>query len=490
MASSAPCSDASAPAVVPAAVPASQRLARAAHATRWCDLAGPVREQATDLFLDTLAVIAAGSVHSSVQPWIRALARESGCCTVLGLPATTPELRGFTAATATTAALLNGGATTVLQWQDGHRMARGHPASHLVPALLALAEERDSTAADVMSAFVAGYEVGARVGVALGGLQALLHDGGTWATLGVAAACAKLLGAGPEGIAQAIEAAASVAPMPWRDTASQGATVHHLYIGLGAAAAITTARAAVAGLEAIPGTIEAFFGPRAGAQFHASALSSGIDADERWSKYELLEAYFKWHPVCAHFSGLADALEQIAGEFQRQRGRRPTHADIDCVDVALYGTALLYNCAAPRTDLAARFSARAIVFASFDGAGLSGDALARAASPEPAVRDWLARVRVAHDPALDAGYPAGRPARVTLRLADGATLTAAVTDVYGDTTKPMTAADRAAKAQTALVRRYGEGGARAVRQAFARYLAGEPLAVLSAALRAPAKVVG
>jgi hypothetical protein len=52
----------------------------------------------------------------------------------------------------------------------------------------------------------------------------------------------------------------------------------------------------------------------------------------------------------------------------------------------------------------------------------------------------------------------------------------------------MTDADRAAKAQRALALRYGEAGAAAVREAFARYLAGEALAGLSAALRAPAPV--
>ena len=473
------------PATATASAPASGRLARAAYATRWRELAEPVRRQAADLFLDTLAVMAAGSVHASVQPWIRASVHGPGACTVMGLAAT-GEAEGFAAAASTTAGLLNGGATTVLQWQDGHRRARGHPASHLVPALLALAEERDATSDEVMSAFVAGYEVGTRVGVALGGLQTLLHDGGTWATLGAAAACAKLLGAGAGGIDQAIEGAATVAPMAYRDTVSQGATVHHLYIGLGAATAIITARAAMAGLDAIPGTLEAFFGPRAGAHFRAEALCQGIDTEDRWSRYELLDAYFKWHPVCAHFSGLADALEQVVRDFARQHGRRPSHADLDRIDIALYGTALSYDTPAPRSELAARFSARAIAFASFDHGGLTGDALARTAAPAPAVRDWLARVQVAHDPALDAGYPAGRPARVTLHLVDGATLTAEVNDVYGDAMRPMTAADRAAKAQAALARRYGAAGAQAVRQAFARFLAGEPLAVLSVALRAPA----
>ena len=313
-----------------------------------------------------------------------------------------------------------------------------------------------------------------------------LHDGGTWATIGAAAAGARLLGAAADGIAQAIEGAATVAPMAWRDTVSRGATVHHLYIGLGAATAITAARAAVAGFDAIPGTLEAFFGPRAGARFEPGALSAGIGDDDHWSRHELHQAYFKWHPVCAHFSGLADALGEVRAEFAREQGRRPAHCDVAQVEIALYATALDYDTPMPRSDLAARFSARAIAFASFDDGGLQGDALARASQPTAPVRDWLARVRVTHDPALDAGYPAGRPARVSVRFADGATRTAAVSDVYGDAARPMTHEDRAAKSRRALARRYGEAGAVAVREAFAGYLAGDALATLSAALRAPA----
>jgi 2-methylcitrate dehydratase PrpD len=457
---------------------ASRRLSGAAAGTSWLALPAAVQRQAADLFLDTLAVIAAGSVHPSYAPFVAAHAHESGPCTVLGA-------RTAGGAPAGTAALLNGGATTVLQWQDGHRLARGHPASHLVPVLLALAEERECAADEVMAAFVAGYEVGTRVGIALGGLQPLLHDGGTWATLGAAVGAAKLLGGDATGLASALEGAASVATMPFRDTVSQGATVHHLYIGLGAAGALTVARGAHAGLQAIPGTLEAFFGPRAGADFRPAALLDGVGADDAWSRHELLQAYLKWHPVCAHFSGLAEALELVVAGAARRLGRPPQHRDVAGLEIALYATALGYDAPLPRTDLAARFSARAIAYAAFDPGGLHGDALARVATPGSEAQRWILRVQVRHDPGLDAGYPAGRPARVTLRLQDGSTGSAAVDDVYGDAARPLSDADRASKAATALARRYGTVGARAVRDAFHDWLGGAPIGRLGAALRAP-----
>ena len=75
-------------------------------------------------------------------------------------------------------------------------MARGHPASHIVPTLLALAQSDGRDLEAVMGALVAGYEVGARVGMALGGFNPHLHDAGSWACVGAAAGAAHLLSEG------------------------------------------------------------------------------------------------------------------------------------------------------------------------------------------------------------------------------------------------------------------------------------------------------
>lgn len=456
-----------------AAPVASPALARAVATTHWHELPADLREQAADLFLDTLAVIAAGTAHPQFARWLAQQGRERGECTAIGLAAGVP---------AATAALLNGGATTVLQWQDGHRLARGHPASHLVPVLLALGERLDARAEAVMSAFVGGYEAGTRIGVALDGLRAPLHDGGSWATLGAAAGGARLLGGDAATIATALESAATLAPLAWRDTVSRGTTVHHLYIGLGASVALNTAESAQAGLDAIPGTIEAFFGPRAGARFDPARLTADLGPDGRWSQFQLRAAYFKWHPVCAHFSGLADALAELLASHAAETGESLRRDEVVAAEVSLYATALEYHAPRPASDLAARFSAAAIVYAALDPQGLRGDALSRAAT-DPVAIAWLSRVQVVHDPGLDAGYPQGRPARVALTLRNGRVRRAAVRDVLGDQARPLDAAQRRHKVADALGRAYGASGATRVIEAWEAWLAGGPIAALSAALR-------
>jgi len=57
------------------------------------------------------------------------------------------------------AALVNGAASHALDFDDVNLAMPGHPSVATLPALLALAEERGSSGADVLTAFVAGYEL-------------------------------------------------------------------------------------------------------------------------------------------------------------------------------------------------------------------------------------------------------------------------------------------------------------------------------------------
>ena len=97
---------------------------------------------------------------------------------------------GGRGASADVAALLNGTAGTFLEMDEGNRFSRGHPAMHVIPAALALCEQRGGDAHAFLSALVVGYEVGSRIGAA-SRLRASMHPHGTWGTIGAAAACAR-----------------------------------------------------------------------------------------------------------------------------------------------------------------------------------------------------------------------------------------------------------------------------------------------------------
>ena len=94
------------------------------------------------------------------------------------------------------AAIVNGAASHALDFDDVNLAMPGHPSVAILPALLALAEERGSSGADVLTAFVAGYELQCRIGrtIAPGHYDGLgFHATATVGSFGAAASCAHLL---------------------------------------------------------------------------------------------------------------------------------------------------------------------------------------------------------------------------------------------------------------------------------------------------------
>ena len=105
------------------------------------------------------------------------------------------------------AALVNGSASHALDFDDVNLAMTGHPSVTILPGLLALAEQRGSSGAEVLTAFVAGYELQCRIGpvIAPGHYDGLgFHTTGTIGSFGAAAACARLLGLDSEKFAMAL----------------------------------------------------------------------------------------------------------------------------------------------------------------------------------------------------------------------------------------------------------------------------------------------
>ena len=64
------------------------------------------------------------------------------------------------------AAWANGVLANVLDYDDGHRITKGHPGAMVIPAALATAEAVDASATAFLAAVLVGYEVALRAGVA------------------------------------------------------------------------------------------------------------------------------------------------------------------------------------------------------------------------------------------------------------------------------------------------------------------------------------
>jgi 2-methylcitrate dehydratase PrpD len=158
-------------------------------------------------FLDTLAVSLSGSQLDSTRI-VAALAREhgpgNGPCSVIGHGFKTDVLA---------AALANGTAAHAELFDDNNEPMMSHPSASLVSALLPLAQSRGLDGAEVLLAYVVGFEVNVVLGRQLNPrlYEAGWHVTRTLGVLGVTAACCRLLGLGPGPFRAALGIAASMA---------------------------------------------------------------------------------------------------------------------------------------------------------------------------------------------------------------------------------------------------------------------------------------
>jgi 2-methylcitrate dehydratase PrpD len=137
--------------------------------------------------LDWLGVTVVGSHEPAPQTLLRTLAPDAVAgASVIGHGIQVSPLQ---------AALINGTASHVLDFDDVNATLIGHPSVAILGAVLALAESLRSSGPEFLCAFVAGYETACRVAAAVGPLSYLrgFHHTGTIGTLGAAAACSRLL---------------------------------------------------------------------------------------------------------------------------------------------------------------------------------------------------------------------------------------------------------------------------------------------------------
>jgi 2-methylcitrate dehydratase PrpD len=167
----------------------TRTLARFVAATRWEDIPDPVKHEAKRALLNFFAVALAGCRTPPVEMALRSLAEFSGGkqATIIGRSERIDALN---------AAFLNAAGANVFDYCDTHLPTVVHPTAPLAPALLAMAELRPVTGAQLLLAFILGFEIECRIGGAVspGHYPKGWHITSTCGVFGAAAGAAKLLG--------------------------------------------------------------------------------------------------------------------------------------------------------------------------------------------------------------------------------------------------------------------------------------------------------
>jgi 2-methylcitrate dehydratase PrpD len=416
----------------------AESLAAKVAALRTSPLPPPLLARAHDLLVDHLGVSLGGVGEDS------SVALRAGLAT-LGLRGDATVLGTGVRLPAPQAALANGAAAHALEMDDTHRGGSIHLGASVFPTAFAAAELADASGETVLRAAIAGYEVAARLAMAVGPAAHYrrgFHPTGTCGAFGAAAAAGLVLGLDERQLTDALGIAGSQASGSMEFLAD-GSWTKRLHPGWAACAGLHAAALARAGFKAPSSIVEGRFG-------FLAAYSDAPDADAvlAESAPALLDTSIKPHACCRYMQGPIDVVLAL----RARHGVVP--ADVARIDVGMLDAAFPIVCdpadakRRPTSVVDAQFSLPFGVAVAVARGRAAPEEFSLAVLGDTTVRDLMDRVSAVRDPALDAVYPRTWPAWVRIVLRDGRALTADVTHPRGDPENFPTRAELAEKFRT------------------------------------------
>lgn len=339
------------------------------------------------------------------------------------------------------AVLANGTAGHAFEMDDIHKDSVLHPNSITVPVALGCAETRHGLpGADLLTAVIAGYEVGTRVGNAATTQLFLngFHPQGTTGTFAAAATAGKLLNLSPAELQHALGTAGSLASGLM--AAQEGAMVKRLHAGRAAQSGVYAALLASRGFTGIADVLEAPYGgflSSLSRQPDMPRLTSGLGRE-----WETLQVGFKMYPCVTSIHAALDALQDLMREH-RLRTEDIARIEAGVGHMTYVHTAWPYQ---PAGTTAAQMNMFFGLAAMARGNGVCADDYAEDRLADPVLLDFMRRVSVTEDPEIDAmGRQARHACRMTVTTRTGAKLRKDVYDRYGSPENPVDQAALEAK---------------------------------------------
>ena len=316
------------------------------------------------------------------------------------------------------AALVNGTQVQGFELDDVHRKAVLHVGAVTLPALIAVAESHAKLSGrDFLTAAVAGYEIGPRVGLCMGQehIGQGWHSGATVGVFSAAAGAARALSLDTD---QTVHALGIAGTQSCGLMAAQfGAMVKRMHAGRAAQSGLYAALLAAAGFTGIVDVFEAPYGgfcttfSRSQDRFNLNELSSGLGR-----KFETMHISLKFYSCVGSNHTTLDAIADI-------RKRRPFSLD-EIDEIVVHGSQVTVDHVGwpykPEGLTAAQLNLPFCVATLL----IAGDVFVDEFTPDcvdDAKRIALSRkVKVVHDPAITAlGAGQRHMVRVEVHFRDG-----------------------------------------------------------------------
>jgi len=408
----------------------TKKLIQHCHDIAYDRLPSEVVDRTKYLFLDFVGVAARGALSDSSVPVHRLfgmVGRRDGGAVVIGTDLNLDPPY---------AAIANGTAAHSIELDDVINAASLHPAVAVMPAALAAAHMVPCTGKQFIEAVVTGYEVTARLGIALNPSAHYaqgFHPTGTCGTLAAAVTGAKILQLSREQTVRSMGIAGSQAAASM-EFLSDGSFTKRFHPGWAAHAGLLAALLAREGFTGPATILEGKFG-----FLHAySPKSDPGKILENWADpYQVMRTSIKPHSCCRYKQGPIDGVLKI----MKENGLHPEDVEAATLGVLKTGHALVV---VPKE---AKYHPQSVVDAQFSmpfGAAVAilyGKATLDEYVPETIrsaeVSAMMRRITCVEDPSIEGEFPRKWPATVTIRTQKGDTFSVRIEFPKGDPENPL-----------------------------------------------------
>ena len=405
----------------------TEKLAKFCAETTFSQLDFQVVERTKLIISDTIGAILGGIVEPEVREFLKFRAGQKSKdrkVKIIGLNKWAEQ---------SDASLIHGIAGTTLEMDEGNQFAKGHPAIHVLPALVSVVQSRllpqNISGQEFLNAFAIGYDVGARIGLA-SQLNPHMHPHGTWGVIGAASAIGVLLKFGHREHMQLMNISSSLTTASSRKTMLQGGTVRNVYAGLSNQMAHLAIDLIQSGFTGEVDGIGSIFG-----NVVSENLNDNLLLEKLGQRFEVMRNYFKLHACCRFNHAALDCLHDLMRDHQELSN----FEQISFIDVESYNLAAELDDPRPQNMLAAKFSvpfalATTLVNKNSQVLSFAGDAL-----KNEKTMALSKKVSVKEISSMTEMLPEFRPAKVTIGMKSGKVFRHSVKTNKGDWQSPYSA---------------------------------------------------
>ncbi|MBQ9264972.1 MAG: MmgE/PrpD family protein [Clostridia bacterium] len=398
----------------------TKELVHRLYALSFSDLSNQTRENAKMCVEDFVGVALAGAKKQEASIWRQYYADK----------ATAPEATvldgGFGKKTAEQAAALNAVAGHVLDLDDTHNASIVHLAAITVPTALALGQKLHKPGSDVLTAIVAGYEAGAKIGETINpSAYKYWHTTAVVGPFAAATVAAKLLGLTEEEMVHCFGSAGSQAAGLWEflKTGAMTKVLHTANANLCGMRAAELARLGFTGAPEILEGERAFVKALA-PEYHLERLtdfSQGLEIDRN---------SIKAYACCRHTHSANFCVEQMLKEQAIDPEK------VVSIEDRTYHTAIeTTNNPYPASPYAAKFSLQFCIAAMLVTGSLNDRVFNMDNLKNPAILRLMPKICMIDDPDINEAFrrdPSRWTHALTITMQDGTVIRGQVDYPIGD----------------------------------------------------------